>query len=207
MKNIESSLTTCLLAILLNIAYADDPISHTFEFRYFSTDTSANWETDFKGATAVFNTEDRLKFLKQYADYASMFFGNPDLDKKAVPDEQLNRILKEIKPQPLPTVRKRLLLKNWKWTASKSNTPSDADQKRIPNIKGISVDKEHLIIHTDQIIKFAFPTQSWRFSIVWRSQVPSTDQNISFKLSNTGKSGGVVVGFDSQSKAIILLNI
>jgi hypothetical protein len=198
--NIESSLTICFLVILLNIAYADDPISHTFEFRYFSTNTAANGETDFKGATAIFNTEDRVKFLNKYADYASEFFGNPNLDIKAVSEEQLLNTLKKFKIQPLPSVRKRLLLKNWKWTACKANTPGEADQKRIPNINGTSVDEGHLIINSNQIVKFAFPAQSWRFSFVWRIQVPFANQKVSFKLSDADKSDGVTVGFDSRGK-------
>jgi hypothetical protein len=42
-------------------------ISESFELRYFSQDTNANGETDFKGETSVLDNEQRITFLNEYA--------------------------------------------------------------------------------------------------------------------------------------------
>ena len=48
--------------------------SKSFELRYFSNDSKANGETDFKGETQVFDTDQRVEFLKHYADFSKQFF-------------------------------------------------------------------------------------------------------------------------------------
>ncbi len=48
--------------------------SKSFELRYFSDDPGANGETDFKGETQVFDTDQRVEFLKHYADFSKRFF-------------------------------------------------------------------------------------------------------------------------------------
>jgi hypothetical protein len=60
------------------------PLCRTFEFRAVSADAKANGETDLKGKTAVMSTEERITFLKSYADYASAWFGVADLNELAV---------------------------------------------------------------------------------------------------------------------------
>ena len=89
-------------------------ISESFELRYFSNDEKANGETDFKGETAVFDTETRVDFLKHYADYAKHFFNDPQLDKLVVTDQEVDSVFRKIKPQPQPEVRKRVRLNQWK---------------------------------------------------------------------------------------------
>ncbi|MFW5944904.1 MAG: hypothetical protein ACOCTU_06555, partial [Bacteroidota bacterium] len=44
-------------------------ISKSFELRYLSDNPEANGETDFKGETAVFDTEQRVNFLHHWAEY------------------------------------------------------------------------------------------------------------------------------------------
>jgi len=66
-------------------------ISRTFEFRAVSKDPKADGETDFKGKTAVFSTEERVAFLNVYADYASAWFGDPKLDTLAAPPAETKR--------------------------------------------------------------------------------------------------------------------
>ena len=115
-------------------------------------------------------------------------------------EEQLRNTLKEYKPQPLPSVRKRLLLKNWKWTACRASTPQNVGHNFIPNLKDVSIANGYLSIETDQTINYDFTTQAWRLSFNWRAQVSSTNQKISFILSNSDKMNGIVVGFDEQGK-------
>lgn len=90
------------------------PVSTTFELRHFTNNQSANGETDFKGETEWFNTEERVAFLKSYADFSSNFFDNNKLDKKIVTDDEIKSLLKQIKPQPTTNIRKTILLNNWK---------------------------------------------------------------------------------------------
>lgn len=67
--------------------------SSTFELRYFTSDPKANGETDFKGETEWFDTEERVSFLNEYADFASRYFDNPGLDKKIVTDKEISHLL------------------------------------------------------------------------------------------------------------------
>ena len=111
------------LTIMILIFGADVPVaiaqseglSRAFEFRYFDRDYSANGETDFKGETAVFDTEQRIDFLRNYAEYAKSFFDDPKLAKEVVTDGEVEGALEKIKEQPLCKVRKRIRLKQWRW--------------------------------------------------------------------------------------------
>ncbi len=87
----------------------------SFELRAASNAESANGETDFKGPTAVFSTDDRIRFLNDYATFASQYFEDPELNDKAVSEEEVTKFLKNLKPQPLPEVRTVLNLNSgWK---------------------------------------------------------------------------------------------
>ncbi|MCK5209836.1 MAG: hypothetical protein KAQ79_17505, partial [Cyclobacteriaceae bacterium] len=89
-------------------------ISRSFELRYFAPDAKANGETDFKGKTEYFDTKKRVEYLEAYEQYARGFFKNPDWDKLVVTDDEAKERATNIKPQPLPKVRNRMLLNDWK---------------------------------------------------------------------------------------------
>jgi len=98
-------------------------VSRSFEFRTVSGNSKANGETDFKGKTTTMTTDERVAFLKAYADYAAAWFGDPKLDTLAVPTGQAQARLAQIKPQPLPTVRRTIRLNDgWKQTGHPSAT-------------------------------------------------------------------------------------
>ena len=61
----------------------------TFEMRYFTSDVKANGETDFHGETEWMDTEQRVDFLNKYAEYASQYWGNPQLDKPLLTNEEV----------------------------------------------------------------------------------------------------------------------
>ncbi len=90
-------------------------ISDGYEVRYFSKDPSANGETDFKGETSTLDNEKRIEFLKFYADEVSSYYGDQDLNTQVVTDQEAIDFLGTIKAQPLPTLRKRINLEQWKW--------------------------------------------------------------------------------------------
>lgn len=79
-------------------------LSRSFEFRYFDNSAGSNSETDFKGSSGVFSTDERVEFLHSYAEYASRFFNDPDLDREAITDGDVEEALSKLKAQPLPEV-------------------------------------------------------------------------------------------------------
>jgi len=115
-----------------------DVFSRSFEFRAVSSVPAANGETDFKGKTAVFSTEERVAFLNAYADYASAWFGDPNLDQLAVRPEEAEARLAQIKPQPLPSVRRTIRLNDgWRKTGIPSvSTNRPAPWRESPRHKG-----------------------------------------------------------------------
>jgi hypothetical protein len=72
----------CLFVFVANIALAET-ISSSFELRYISDDSAADGASGFKGASSIFNNDQRLEYLKNYAEYAKKYFDDPSLDKKA----------------------------------------------------------------------------------------------------------------------------
>ena len=88
-------------------------VYRTMEMREVTRNPKANGETDFKGRTEIFNTEQRVVFLKHYSSALSRFFGDEKLDKKPVTVEKAKETVKAIKPQPQTGVRTRQKLDNW----------------------------------------------------------------------------------------------
>lgn len=70
--------------VLLSQKIAAQEVSKSFELRYFTKDAKANGETDFKGETEYFDTEQRVEYLNKYAEVAKQFFDDPNLDTKVV---------------------------------------------------------------------------------------------------------------------------
>lgn len=90
-------------------------LSSNFELRYISSKKEANGETDFKGRTSTLNTEQRVDFLSAYADRMEKQYEDFSLDEPIVTIEEARDRLKCIKPQPKPSIRKRIQLDEWKW--------------------------------------------------------------------------------------------
>lgn len=129
-------------------------LSHTFELRYVTNDTKANGETDFKGPTQYLTTEQRVEYLKTWSDYATNFFHDKEIDQKAVTEEEVDEVMKKLKPQPLPEVRKAVRLEEWKWAASKDSEDNALISPR-QNLLAILRNNGHI----------DFKCQSWRFRL------------------------------------------
>ena len=93
-------------------------LSRSFELRYVTNDEKANGETDFKGSTEWMNTDQRVEYLKKWADYACNFFDDHSLDQLVVSDEEVKTAMNSLKPQPLPEVRNKIPLDKWRWAPS-----------------------------------------------------------------------------------------
>ena len=79
--------------LLLTPAFSTEPFARAFEIRYFTKDAAANGETDFKGKTEFLTTEQRVDFLRAYAEYGRLFWKDPKLDREVFPLEQLPKII------------------------------------------------------------------------------------------------------------------
>ena len=121
--------------------------TRAFEIRHFTGHSAANGESDFIGPTSVLSTEERIEFLRAFAATARRFFGNEKWDRLAVPAEQVADALQQLKPQPLPAVRRARPITHWRWTAA--HRPATKPE-------------------------FTFPAQTWRFLVRLRVRSPAT---------------------------------
>ena len=94
-------------------------LSQSFELRYVTSDPKANGETDYKGATEWMTTDQRIEYLNHWQQYASKYFGDEGLNQQVVSNEEVAEAMKRLKPQPLPEVRQKMVLDEWR-----SLTPS-----------------------------------------------------------------------------------
>jgi len=174
-------------------------LGRTFELKYFSNNNSADGNTDFIGDTSVFDTDQRVEFLSQYAEQACRFYKDPNLDKKVVTDSDVAAALKKIKPQPLPEVRKRLVLNSgWMHLAYRDGETSE-DKKRLAtwSASGVSIKDEQLVITRDNSkILRTFDSQDWRFFLQWK-MIPVAGKTAKFTLGD-GKTSIVTIGIDAR---------
>jgi len=174
-----------LLVIVISGSLFGDVISRSFELRYVSDDPACNGESDFKGKQEVFDLNQRLEYLKTYADYAKVFFDDPDLNKKVVSLDQARAALKKIKPQPLPQVRKRIVLNDLKAFGYKDDDKQQ-NKNRIAfynSIDGASVKDGTLTISPNKKVAIDFKKQNWRMQIQWQVKI-SRGSDFKFKIGD-----------------------
>ena len=106
-------------------------LSQSFELRYVTSDPKANGETDYKGATEWMTTDQRVEYLRHWQQYASKYFSDEGLDQQVVSNEEVAEAMKRLKPQPLPEVRQKLVLDEWKWAPSTSHHEQLASKYRF----------------------------------------------------------------------------
>ena len=86
----------------------------SFDMRWLTNDVKANGVTDFHGETEWLDTNQRVQTLELYADFASKFWGDPELNTPMFTDAQVSERTAQIKPQPQTSVRRTLNLNNWR---------------------------------------------------------------------------------------------
>ena len=124
-------------------------LSKNVELRFVSQDPKANGETDFKGETSTLSTQQRIDYLNRYAEVLPQYVDNFSLDKPIVTIEEAKERLKQIKPQPQPKVRRRIVLDDWRWMGD----ASEKEKQRLPkNANSIAVAR-----------------QDWRCFVEWDS--------------------------------------
>ena len=176
---------------------AGEEISRAFEFRYVTDNPKADGETDFKGETSIFTTEERISFLKRYAEYASSFFNDPGLDREVVTFAEASEALKRLKPQPSPTVRHRIPLDGWRWTGFREGKREEKSRalSSWEGLSGVAVRDGSLVFAPGgAAIRHAITPQSWRFTLRWAARAPRTDSRAAFSLA-CGDTSALTVGF------------
>lgn len=167
-------------------------ISSSYEVRYFSKDEKANGETDFKGETSVFSTDERIEFLKYYVNEVSAYHNDEDLNTEVAPDVEVKSLMASIKPQPLPEVRQRINLDEWKWLSSfpGQHESSIWQTNKYTGAKNLSIQHGALRFNGEAQWKWDYSIQSWRFSLSWKIRLLDTSSKAEFMLQNnaTGKS-------------------
>ena len=169
-------------------------VNKSFEMRYFTNDQKANGETDFKGETEWMNTAQRIRFLNDYADYASRFFGNPNFDQEIVTDNEVDDVLTKLKSQPLTNIRQTIPLNNWKaygYMEGQNITRQKALKEWLSN-KGTSIDDGVLLLN-NALIEHKTDSLFWRFKF---------EAKINLK-----ESGSCVVSLDDDQKTVITVNL
>jgi len=169
-------------------------ISQSFELRGVSGDLKADGVTDFKGKTAVFETDERVAFLNTYADIASAWFKDPELDTLAVDPVEAAAALAGIKPQPLPSVRRQIRL-NSGWKQAGSEVPDARPLRPWRTQPGVAVDKGalHLPEGRTELLDLC-GSQGWRCELSWRAQLVKKQSRVSWSC---GKGGDQIEGLSN----------
>lgn len=192
--------TVCAFAFSLFLLPLNAQIASSFELRYFSKDKEANGTTDFKGETEIFSTEQRIEYLENYAAVAGKWFMDSSLNQQVVRDEEVSKFLEELKPQPLPIKRKRLVLEEWsKYGYAKNDLR--LSRKKISswnNHQGVSIKDGKLIIQDmNSRLTREFDQQNWRFHLKWRAKSEFGNVPFSIALKNN-KTVVAEAGFHSN---------
>lgn len=153
-----------------------DLIGRSFELRHFSSDPKADGETDFKGETAIFSTEDRVRFLDTYARVAAEFFQDGELNQPAVRADEVAAAMAKLRPQPRPAIRRRIPLDTWRWHA----LPSGATAPGLPEIvDGIHAVEDAIVWRSAAVWRVPFVPVAWR-AFFWVSLVLPREGDAAF---------------------------
>ncbi len=169
----------------------------SFELRYFTDDPAANGITDFKGETAVFDTEKRVEFLNQYAHVAKSFFKDPALNTQVVTADEVRKQLEGLKQQPLPEIRKRILLNEWSWLGYKKGQHEKSlyALKPYQDCESVDIQDGRMIFkHDDSKFQWQFTDQAWRSSVEWRVKLPNVNRKVEWLFSDMGKIHAATIG-------------
>ena len=176
--------TCAIIILILVLTPLKAQIASSFELRYFSKEKDANGLTDFKGGTEMFSTEQRIDFLETYAHVAGKWFMDSTLDKQVADEAEVSRFLEELKAQPLPVKRKRLVLDDWSTYgyAKNDHTLSKEKIKAWPEDESIGIENGNLVFHNmNSRLTRKVDEQSWRFHFHWR--VKSEHGNVPFSIA------------------------
>lgn len=151
-------------------------ISDNFEMRYVSRDPRADGETDFKGDTSTLTTQQRIDYLNACAREILHHAENFSLDEQVVSLEEARERLHKLKPQPVPMIRRRIPLEEWKWIGRR-----DKEDRR----------------HISGTGQAAIARQDWRCFLEWKLKENAAYDSCKFSL-------GTVAVVDLLKKNILI---
>ncbi len=205
--NLICSLGFVLLAAGTWTEVSSQEVYRSFELRYYTPDEKADGDTDFKGQTEYFDTEKRLEYLDAYEKSARKFFENENWDQKVVSDEEAKAIAEKIKPQPLPSVRDRIVLNSWKMLGYKTGK-REAEVERMEwwNRDGLEVKDGELHFMEKQSKIIDIESQEWRSLISLDFKPAATDEVQEISLGEAQKisfsKGSIMVNVDGKSTPV-----
>ena len=170
-----------IFILLANSIYFMAQKNVTFEMRYFTSDQKANGETDFHGETEWMTLDQRIDFLNKYADFASREWNDIHFNKKNVEQNEISAILKNIKPQPLTTIRSTIPLSTWKAYGYKNdhtNIKKNIFSQWESGNRGVKVNSGQLMMENTVIIK-EIETIDWRFRLKINLQPVKSTSSVS----------------------------
>ncbi len=191
MKIIQLSL---ILLTLSNFSLRAQILSSTFELRYFTDDPKANGETDFKGESEWMDTDQRIRFLNNYANYASHYFGSPNFDQQIVTIKEVDDVLAKTKPQPLTSIRQTIPLNGWKAYGYK-NGQDAIKQKALSkwqSFKGVNIENG-LLLMENALVELKIDSLFWRFKIEAKIKID--------------KIGSCIISLSDNYKPAIVVNL
>lgn len=203
MKTRMTSYCVALAIVLATSPLMAQQTAHSFELRYVTQDAAANGETDFKGETEYLNTEQRVDYLKQYARVASRFFEDTAYNTKVVTPAEVEAALAKIKPQPQPSVRRRIPLEQWQYLGYRSGQHAEDTLRHHAwrQKAGVASEEGYLrLTSAQQKLTLPFEAQSWRFTLRWRVWVPATNQRTSFALTDPANNPAATVGMGDDGR-------
>jgi hypothetical protein len=176
-------LTPALLVMLsFVVSNLHAQLSSSFELRYFSKEKSANGITDFKGETEVFDSLQRIEFLNRYARIASRWFMDSALNRQVVEDDEVKRFLEDLKSQPLPEKRKRIVLNTWKTTGALRRGAPPLNGVDWQHKEGLeTVDGTLHMTETSNRLHIVTDTLLWRMQFNWSAR--SDEGNVPLAIS------------------------
>src|SRR5690606_30994903 len=170
-----------VLAIVSNSKGQPQISSNSFEIRYYTSDSAANGETDFKGETEWLSLNSRVAFLQNYADYAAKYFGDPALNKPVIQNSEVQQGLEQWKPQPTTSVRRTVSLSGWKSIGYREGQDEVTAKKlrKWQSINGATVVDGKLEL-SDTEVNQKIDTINWRFKIEFNAELqPESKLDIS----------------------------
>ncbi len=207
----KQTILSVILYISLMTANAQQ-ISKSFELRHFTSDQNANGQTDFRGGDEWLDTEERIEFLNDYVTYGKHFYQVPGLDKMPITDKEANTLLKKLKPQPQPKVRRRLNLTTCKWIGYQDGLTTQK-QKSIDRWvmqKGVAIEDGKLVFSKNSSAAIPFNESlnryyKWRYHLEWDVIIGGKISEIKFALMG-GKLPVIEVGITSNNECFYTSN-
>ena len=139
--------------------------AQVFEMRYLTSDPAANGFTDFHGEKEWYDTNTRVELLDAYADYASRFWGDPELDTPLFTDAGISAKVAGTKPQPTTKVRRTINLTQWRSTGYKKSGAKELAQRWAQwTDDGARIENGCLILDGSSTSPEIEPID-WRFSL------------------------------------------